>query len=297
MDTKNGIIMKAIAGFYYVETGNQVFECKARGSFRKEGIKPLVGDNVAVSIDGQNKGIVEEILPRKNDFVRPPIANLDQLFLVASIADPAPNTFVLDKMLAICEEKNVEPIIIINKSDLASCDELKSIYETAGFRVIVFSTVSEKQIDSIKNLLDGKISAFSGNSGVGKSSILNLLAPELSLQTGITSAKLGRGKHTTRHIELYHVAGGYLADTPGFSSIDMERCDFIRKENMQFCFREFADYIDNCKFTGCSHTSEKGCAVIDAVGKGIIPKSRHESYIQLYKDSDIPDWQLNKRKN
>ncbi len=292
-----GIIIKAIAGFYYVEAGNQIFECKARGSFRKQGIKPLVGDKVEIVIDGQ-KGVIEEIENRRNEFIRPPVANLDKLFIVTSTLDPAPNTFVIDKMLAICENKDVEPVIIINKRDLADFNELKDIYESAGYTVIVFSVKDGENIDLIKNQIKGNLCAFSGNTGVGKSSIINLLEPTPNLETGQTSAKLGRGKHTTRHVELYHIADGFLADTPGFSSIDMETCDFLHKNSLQYCFREFEDYYMNCKFTGCSHTSEKGCAVIDAVNSGKIKKSRHDSYIQLYKDAEkIPDWQINKLKN
>lgn len=290
----DGLIVKGIGGFYYVETADGLYECKARGVFRKQKITPLVGDYVKITVNENAENTIDEIRERKNFLVRPPLANIDRLFIVSSIVDPAVNTGVLDRLIAIAEYKDIEPIIVFTKIDIDSnYQELVDIYLNAGFEVIVCDNTTGEGAERVKSLLSGKISAFTGNSGVGKSTLLNNISPELSLETGITSKKLGRGKHTTRHCELYKVNNGYVADTPGFSSLDFERCETILKEDLPYCFREFGDYITQCKFmTNCSHINDKGCAVKMAVDEGVISKSRHESYIQMYNEvKDIKKWE------
>lgn len=290
-----GIIVKALSGFYYVEDNGEVIECRARGKFRNNDESPLVGDFVEYSLTDNQKGSVDKILPRKNMLIRPSVANIDKLFVVVSVADPKPNTFVIDKIIMNAEDKSIEPIIIINKCDLGDYEAIATIYKNAGFKVICVSASAGENISEIKPLISKSTIAFTGNTGVGKSSIINALSDNLELSTGEVSKKLGRGRHTTRHVELFSLCGGYIVDTPGFSSFDMEKCGFVHKSDIQFCFREFKDYIDNCKFTGCSHTKEKGCAVIDALNAGSIEKSRFESYCRFYEESAlIPDWQLNK---
>lgn len=292
----NGIIIKALSGFYYVKDRKslETYECRARGKFRKDDFSPLVGDYVDFSVTENGKGIVDKIMPRKNSLVRPPVANIDKLFVVAAAAEPAPNHFVIDKMIMNAENNKIEPIIVVNKCDISpEFENIANIYRKCGFCVICVSAATGEGIDALKNEIGGSVCAFSGNTGVGKSSIINALEPTLTLSTGEISDKLGRGRHTTRHIQLYSAAGGYIADTPGFSSFDMDKCGFVRKDNVQFCFREFQPYITKCKFTSCSHTKEKGCAIIDAVNCGDIPKSRFESYCRFYEESAaVPDWQL-----
>ena len=291
-----GKIVKGIGGFYYVDADDAVYECKARGNFRKQKLTPLVGDNVEFSINEDNcaENRIEKILTRKNELVRPPLANLDQLFIISSIIDPKLNTLIIDKMIAIAEYKSIEPIVVITKTDLDNgYKQFEEIYRAAGFKVVICDNTSGKGADEIRKLLDRKISAFCGNTGVGKSTLLNNIFPELSLETGETSKKLGRGKHTTRHCELFKLCGGYIADTPGFSSLDLERCEKIYKDDLPHCFREFAPYIDTCKFmTSCSHINDKGCGVCEAVKNGAISPSRHESYITMYNEvKDIKEWQ------
>lgn len=288
-----GIIIKALSGFYYVKTNNGLIECKARGAFRNKNNSPLVGDNVNISILENNRGVIDEIMPRLNCLIRPPVANIDRLFIVVSTISPLPNTFVIDKMIVSAEDKGIEPIIVINKSDLSSADEIAEIYKKSGFKVFVVSATNNEGVEQLYPLFKDKLSVFCGNSGVGKSSLLNAIDSRFDISTADISEKLGRGRHTTRHIELYESHGGYIADTPGFSSIDMEKTAVIKKENLQFCFREFKDYIGECKFTSCSHTKEKGCAILAAVDKGKIPLSRIESYRKLYEESSkYKDWEL-----
>ena len=288
-----GIIIKALSGFYYVKTDNGLIECKARGAFRNKNNSPLVGDNVNISILENNRGVIDEIMPRLNCLIRPPVANIDRLFSVVSTISPLPNTFVIDKMIVSAEDKGIEPIIVINKSDLSSADEIAEIYKKSGFKVFVVSATNNEGVEQLYPLFKDKLSVFCGNSGVGKSSLLNAIDSRFDISTADISEKLGRGRHTTRHIELYESHDGYIADTPGFSSIDMEKTAVIKKENLQFCFREFKDYIGECKFTSCSHTKEKGCAILAAVEEGKIPLSRIESYRKLYEESSkYKDWEL-----
>ena len=291
-----GKIVKGIGGFYYVDADDVIYECKARGNFRKQKLTPLVGDDVEISIneDSLAENRIERILPRKNELVRPPLANLDQLFVISSIVDPKLNTLIIDKMIAIAEYKSIDPIVVITKTDLdSSYKPFAEIYRAAGFKVVICDNTTGKGADDIRSLLEGKISAFCGNTGVGKSTLLNNIFPDLSLETGETSKKLGRGKHTTRHCELFKLCGGYIADTPGFSSLDLERCEKIYKEDLPHCFREFTPYINSCKFlTNCSHINDKGCSVCEAVKNGEISPSRHESYKTMYNEvKDIKEWQ------
>lgn len=291
----DGRIIKGIGGFYYVETTDAIYECKARGIFRRQGISPLVGDTVKISVNVNAENTIDDIIDRKNSLVRPPLANLDQLFIVASLVDPNINTTVIDRLIGIAELKNIEPIIVLTKIDLSQDAEYyKNIYEKAGFKVILCDNNTGQGSDEVRELIKGKISAFTGNTGVGKSSLLNSIDSSLEISTGETSKKLGRGKHTTRHCELYKINGGYVADTPGFSYIDLERYEKIMKDDLPLCFREFEPFLEKCRFqTNCSHINDKGCAVVDAVNKGLISKERHQSYIDLYNEvKDIKEWQL-----
>ena len=289
----DGIILKGIGGFYYVEAANTIYECKARGIFRKKNNSPLAGDNVRISIPNEGFPAIEEIYPRRNSLRRPPLANIDTLVIVCSTVDPTPNTIVIDKMTAAAVDNDIEPVIVISKSDLKSGTELADIYRKSGFRVFEYSSNDINSALEIRPIFKDKITAFAGNSGVGKSTLLNTLYPQLSLDTGEISEKLGRGRHTTRTVELYKLDGGYIADTPGFSTVDIERFNMIEKDNIQYCFPEFKDYLTKCKFTSCSHTCEKGCCIIDAVNRGEIPESRHKSYVAMYNEvKDIKKWQL-----
>ena len=293
MQTENRI-MKGIGGFYYVQTAEGLLTCKAKGIFRKRGISPLAGDLVRLETEGGSP-VIAEILPRKNALVRPPIANLDLLFVVASTVEPNPNFLVLDKMCAIALDKGIVPVLVITKTDLAQPDPLEEIYASSGIELLCISG-EDAPLERIRELISGKLCAFTGNSGVGKSTLLNRILPELDQQTGQISKKLGRGRHTTRQVELFEAFGGLVADTPGFSSLDLERTNPIFKENLQFCFPEFAPYLTQCRFTGCSHRTEKGCAVRQAVEEGKIHPHRYEDYLAMYESaSAIKEWEYNGR--
>ena len=291
----NGIIIKSIAGFCYVEVGNKVYECKPRGSFRKEGISPSAGDRVTISLSGQ-KGTVEEILPRKNFLLRPPLANLDKLFIVSSCTIPAVNPLLIDRMTAICEHIEVEPVIVFNKADLGDFGELPETYKKAGYKTFVVSAETGDGADAIKTELQGKLSAFCGNSGVGKSSLLNRLLDGVRLSIGEVSEKLGRGKHTTRTVELFRVSDGYVADTPGFSTLELTDFMLNDKDELKFCFPEFSEHFGQCRFNSCTHVNEPDCSVINAVKNGEISKSRHDSYVSMFEDlKKIKSWEINKK--
>lgn len=293
MEKVKGKIIKGIGGFYYVETADAVYECKARGSFRKDKITPLVNDNVVISVNENAENTVDEILPRKNSLARPPVANIDNLIIVVSTVEPKPSTFVIDKLTAVAEFNGIEPVIVITKSDLSEADALYEIYSKAGFKTYIVSNEDKKGIDGVRKILAGKTNVFTGNSGVGKTSLINNLDSALSLKTAEISKKLGRGRHTTRQAEVFNICDGYIIDTPGFSSIDIDRSNIIMKDELCRCFRDFADFTDKCKFTSCSHTCEKGCAVVKAVEDGAISPSRHASYVQMYNDvKDIKQWNL-----
>lgn len=282
-EKREGIILKALSGFYYVQCGEgEPVTCRARGKFRYKKITPLVGDRVAITVQEDGSGSLDEILPRRNFFQRPAVANIDQMVIIASGAIPVTDPFLVDRIVALAESKECEPIICINKWDLVKAEELYQIYTAAGFHTIKVSAETGLGIEELRSLLAGKVSAFTGNSGVGKSSILNALQPDFGLATGEISEKLGRGRHTTRHVELFPVSGGLIADTPGFSAFDTDKGEIRDKELLQHTFREFRPYLDECRFIGCAHVKEKGCAVLEALKEGKIQPSRHRSYVRLY---------------
>ena len=280
-----GVIIKALSGFYYVKTESGTVECRARGRFRLDGSSPLVGDRVEISIDANGKGRVDKLLPRKNFFIRPAVANIDLLIAVASEVNPVTDPFLIDRVTAFAEHMGCEVLICINKSDAARVSRLRDIYATSGYRVIETSAVTGEGVEELRGCIAGKVCAFSGNSGVGKSSLLNALEPGLGLETGVVSEKLGRGRHTTRHVEIFPAGGAFVADTPGFASFDMEQLPPIPKEELQFCFPEFGPYIGKCRFDDCAHLKEPGCAVREAMDEGKINASRHLSYARLYEIS------------
>jgi len=288
-----GRIIKALSGFYYVSTSNEVVECKARGKFRKDRITPLVGDQVEISVEN-SKGMIETILPRKNSFVRPAVANLDMLVLLVSQVIPITEPFLIDRVTAIAGNQNVPVVICVNKCDLTTLNDLAQIYMHAGYDVVTTSAVTGQGIDQLRSLIKGKIVAFTGNSGVGKSSILNALSPDLNIKTGEVSTHLGRGRHTTRHIEFFSIGDDTLiADTPGFSSFDTDQMDVVLKENLQYAFPDFSDHLGKCQFHDCAHLKEPGCVVTQAVKAGKIEQSRYDSYVKLYeKAKEIKLWDI-----
>ena len=279
---REGTILKALSGFYYVQCGDELITTRARGKFRYKKISPLVGDRVAITVQEDGSGSLDEILPRRNFFQRPAVANIDQMVIICSGAIPVTDPYLVDRITALAESKNCEPIICINKWDLVQAEDLYNIYTAAGFHTIKVSAETGLGIEELRGLLAGKVSAFTGNSGVGKSSILNALQPDFGIATGEISEKLGRGRHTTRHVELFEVSGGLIADTPGFSAFDTDRGEIREKEVLQHTFREFKPYLDQCRFIGCAHVKEKGCAVLAALKAGDIQPSRHRSYVRLY---------------
>ena len=286
-----GKILKGIGGFYYIEAAGVVYECKARGVFRKQKITPLVGDEVSVTIRHDGENTIDTIYPRKNFLVRPPVANIEQLFILSAACNPGPNLYLIDKMTAIAINKGIEPIVVFTKSDLMDLSKYTEIYRHAGFKTACVSSVSGEGLESIKDWISGKVSAFTGNSGVGKSTLLNSICEGLNLDTGEISEKLGRGRHTTRAVELHKVCSGFVADTPGFSSFDIEKNESINIDNLQYCFPEFQPYLGECKFVSCSHTVDKGCAILEALNEGKIEKSRHESYKTMYSEAkELKKW-------
>lgn len=285
----SGIITKCIGGLYTVESPDGIYECKARGIFRNRGISPCAGDRVAIK-----DGVITEVAERKNCIIRPPLANLDQLIFIVSTCSPSPNFLLLDKFIAIAEYKGITPIIVVTKADLGDSRDICEIYGRIGIDVYIADYSDSASIEAVKKLLYGKISAFTGNSGVGKSTLLNAVDPTLNIPTAGISEKLGRGRHTTRHAELYKLdEGGYIADTPGFSTFDTNRYEIIRKEELADCFREFGEFTENCRFKDCSHTCENGCAVLEALDRGMISASRHASYHSMYDEAKLlKEWEL-----
>lgn len=280
---EEGRIIKALSGFYYVQTAEAVLECRARGKFRLVGTSPLVGDRVLCSTESIGKGRIDRVLDRKNWFIRPAVANIDELVFVAAGANPVTDPFLIDRVSVIARESSCELIVCVNKTDLSTADELFEICRTAGIPVIRTSAVTGEGVDELFEMLRGKISAFTGNSGVGKSSLLNCLLPGLSLETGEVSEKLGRGRHTTRHVELFRLAAdSYIADTPGFASFELEMMKSIAKEDLANDFIDFLPYLGQCRFHDCAHLKEPGCAVTEAVARGEIHPSRYRSYTRLY---------------
>ena len=290
---EQGRIIRSLSGFYDVQTLSGVVTCRGRGVLRKGNQSPLTGDLVEITVE-QGRGMVEKILPRKNRFIRPAVANMDALVVFAANVNPVTEPYLIDRVAAIAGDQDVEVYLCLNKCDLDPAIDLERIYKNAGFPVILSSAQTGQGVEELRKLIDGKFTAFTGNTGVGKSSMLNALCPDLSLPTGEVSEKLGRGRHTTRHVELYCLGENtYVADTPGFSSFDTDQMDVILKENLQYAFREFGAYMGGCQFHDCTHRQEPGCGIRQAMEEGKIEKSRYESYLRLYeKASQIKLWEL-----
>jgi ribosome biogenesis GTPase len=287
MQKTKGQIIKLTGGLYTVESSLGIYECRARGKFRNRNISPVAGDYVDFE-----DGVITDIYDRKNILLRPPIANIDQLIFVVSTTEPVPNYYVLDQLIAVAESENIEPVMVFTKNDILENQELKQIYKNIGIQVFEVDYKDDNTINAIKDILKGKISAFTGNSGVGKSTLMNAIDENLNIPTNEISTKLGRGKHTTRHTELYHICGGLVADTPGFSAFDIAEYRKIDKSELSLYFREFGDYIGKCKFNDCNHVCEKGCSVIEAVNDNKIPVSRHKNYCIMFNElKKIKDWE------
>ncbi len=295
-DRYTGRIIRSLSGFYDVQTSCGVITCRGRGHLRKQQDTPLTGDMAEITTDGKT-GMVEKILPRRNRFIRPAVANVDALVVFASNVNPVSEPFLIDRVAAIAGDQGVEVIVCVNKCDLDPGADLARIYRNAGFSVIQTSAQTGEGVQQLRSLLQGKLTAFTGNTGVGKSSMLNALCPELGLPIGAVSQKLGRGRHTTRHVELYRLdEETFIADTPGFSSFDTEQMDVILKENLQYAFPDFGEYLGSCQFQDCTHRSEPGCEIRAAVSRNEIETTRYQSYLQLYeKASQIKLWEINKR--
>lgn len=288
----NGYIVKGVGGFYYVKTPDGIVECKARGIFRKQRVTPVAGDEVTLETEN-GAAVIAQIAPRKNVFVRPPVANLDVLFIVASTTQPVPSTLVLDKLSAIAVDKGVQPVLVCTKGDLAETEFLEKAYEKSTLPFIRIDYEDGSGLDEVRGWIEGRLCAFCGNSGVGKSTLLNALLPELGQQTAAISQKLGRGRHTTREVTVFEAFGGRVADTPGFASLDTGRACYIPKENLELAFPEFGPYLGRCQFTGCSHRAEKGCAVRAALAEGLLSQTRYDSYSAMYEEvKDIKAWEL-----
>ena len=290
-----GRIIRSLSGFYDVQTPDGVITCRGRGILRKKGDSPLTGDMVEITVE-QGKGMVEKILPRKNRFVRPAVANVDALVVFAANVNPVTEPFLIDRVAAIASDQEVPVYLCVNKCDLDPATDLVRIYTNAGFPVIRASAETGEGVEELRRLLQGKLTAFTGNTGVGKSSMLNALCPSLRLATGQVSEKLGRGRHTTRHVELFCLGEDtYVADTPGFSSFDTDQMDVLLKENLQYAFPDFAPHLGQCQFHDCSHRKEPGCCVRTAADSGILEKTRYESYLRLYEKAEqVKLWELDK---
>lgn len=281
-----GTIMKALSGFYYVDAAGETVVCRGRGRLRHEGVSPLVGDRVEFTPAQDGTGAIDRVLPRVNRFARPAVANVDQLVVLCANVNPVTDPFLMDRVISMAEAKGCQVLVCVNKRDLDPGEELAAIYEAAGFPTLRVSAATGEGVAELKALFDGKVSALTGNSGVGKSSLINALEPKYALETGEVSEKLGRGRHTTRHVELFRVGSGLVADTPGFSSFETEGLELQDRERLAGTFREFVPFLDACRFTGCSHRKEVGCAVLAAVERGEIPPSRHRSYCRLYEEAE-----------
>ena len=290
---ETGRIVRSLSGFYDVKTAQGTVTCRARGILRKENCTPLTGDLVEITVE-RGKGMVEKVLPRRSSFVRPAVANIDALVVFAANVNPVTEPFLIDRVAAIAGDQEVPVCICVNKCDMDPAADLTAIYRQAGYTVIQTSAETGEGVEALRQLIRGKVTAFTGNSGVGKSSILNRLCPELQLPTGEVSEKLGRGRHTTRHVELYDLGEDtFVADTPGFSSFDTDQMDVILKEDLQYAFPDFGAYIGKCRFDDCSHRREPDCAVRAALDQGLIQPTRYDSYLKLYeKASQIKLWEL-----
>lgn len=288
MMKQNGKIIKGVGGKYTVLCDGETCTARARGVFRHEQISPEVGDNVVLRIEPEGDAYIEDICERKNLLIRPPMANLDYMFITASAAKPAPILATLDKLSAICVHLDIVPIFVVTKCDLdaAMGEKLEKLYRHSGFTVFTLSAEDGEGIDALRNFLlenlPNKTAAFAGASGIGKSTLLNALFPDLSLATGGISERIARGKHTTRHVELFPAFGGMVADTPGFSMLDFMRFDFMQVDDLPYAFPEFERHLGRCRYTKCTHLCEEGCSIVSAVQNGEIEISRHESYVELY---------------
>ena len=293
--TQTGRIIRSLSGFYDVQTPEGIITCRGRGSLRRAGESPLTGDLVEITSE-KDEGMVEKILPRKNSFIRPAVANVDALVVFAANVNPVTEPFLIDRVAAIAGDRDVPVYLCVNKCDLDPAVDLVKIYQNAGFTVIAASAETGEGVEQLRSLIRGKLTAFTGNSGVGKSSMLNRLCPQLQLPTGEVSEKLGRGRHTTRHVELFCLElDTYVADTPGFSSFDTDQMEVILMENLQYAFPDFGAHLGCCQFHDCTHRKEPGCAVRQAVEDGLVEPTRYESYLRLYeKSSQIKQWEINK---
>ena len=293
MREETGRVVRAISGFYDVQTQGGLVTCRARGNLRRVGT-PLTGDIVRIQAEGE-RGTLTEILPRRNSFLRPAVANIDVMVVFAANTNPVTEPFLIDRVAAIAAEREVPVILCVNKCDVDPGQRLAEIYRNAGFPVIQASAETGQGAEELFRAIRGRLAVFTGNSGVGKSSMLNCLCPGLALPTGEVSEKLGRGRHTTRHVQLFSLGEDtYVADTPGFSSFDTEMMELLVKENLQYDFRDFAPYLGRCQFHDCTHRAEPGCAVREAVGKGL-EQTRYESYLRLYaQTSQIRMWEIRK---
>lgn len=301
VEPRAGLVVKALGGFYYVwDDSGRMWECRARGRFRKDEVSPVVGDRVTVEPSSREPedatGTLVEIAPRRNSLVRPPVANLDRLAMVVSCRDPAPNLLIIDQLTAIACRRGIPVALIFTKPDLADPEPYTDIYRKAGFQVFEVNNLTGEGAGEVREALSQGITAFCGNSGAGKSSLLNALFPKLELATGDISQKLGRGRHTTRHVELYPTGeGGWIADTPGFSAVEFLQFEKMMARDLEDCFIEFAPYLGKCRYTGCSHTAERGCVVLEAVEGGEIAPSRHQSYLAIYEQlKNVKEWELDK---
>ena len=290
---QTGRIVRSLSGFYDVRTPQGVVVCRGRGTLRRDKDIPLTGDMVEITVEN-GKGMVERILPRKNSFVRPAVANIDALVIFAANVNPVTEPFLIDRVAAIAGDCGVPVYVCINKCDLDPAVDLERIYRHAGFPVICASAQTGEGVETLRELIRGKVTAFTGNSGVGKSSMLNALCPELALKTGEVSDKLGRGRHTTRHVELYQLGEDtFVADTPGFSSFDTDQMDIVLKENLQYAFPDFGKYLGTCQFRNCTHRTEPGCRVRAAVEARDLEPTRYDSYLRLFeKVSKIKQWEI-----
>ena len=290
---QEGRIIRSLSGFYDVQTLEGVVTCRGRGSLRRQGESPLCGDRVLITRE-QGKGMIERILPRQNRFVRPAVANVDALVVFAANTNPVTEPFLIDRVAAIAADQEVAVYLCVNKCDLDPAVDLIRIYRNAGFSVIPASAETGEGVEELRKLIRGKLTAFTGNTGVGKSSMLNALCPRLELATGQVSEKLGRGRHTTRHVQLYCLEEDtYVADTPGFSSFDTDQMDVLLKENLQYAFPDFAPYLGQCRYHDCSHRKEPDCALRAAVEAGQVEKTRYESYLRLYEKAEqVKLWEL-----
>ncbi len=286
-----GIIFKGIGGFYYVKAENNlIYECKARGIFRKEKIKPMIGDRVEIEIIDDTHGNIEKIMERKSQLIRPPVSNIDLLVVVIATTNPEPDFYFIDKLLVMAESRGIKPLLCVNKTDISSAQKIKEIYKNTGYPVFEACAKESNLPDDLYNYLEGKTTAFAGLSGVGKSSLLNLLVDD-DLETGAISDKIQRGKHTTRHVELFELKnGGYVLDTPGFSSFEAE---IMTPQELSDYFPEMSEFKYGCRFSGCAHINEPDCIVKNAVKDSFISQSRYESYCKMYDTlKQIKQWEL-----